>query len=199
MTPQELHDKVMRLVEKTDFSELDEHLSLVGHGQRQEIENTTGRPNQYYQWLHCAMKVLKPKQVMELGAAAGISTIMMTTALPEESKLISVDIDPTIAWKWMNRDYPQVVKVLGDDLDLSMYPNDVDFGKTDFWFIDSLHTPEQLQAEIDLYGHYWGKGTVLAFDDIHIDELDEVWDALPYNKLDITDPCHYSGWGIAVV
>lgn len=198
MTAKELHSEVMRLVDDWSPGEIYEHLNLIGSGQINEIYNNSGKDNLYYQWLHCAMKVLKPKQVVELGAASGISTTMMATALPQDSVLISVDIDPT-AWNWMNHEYPQVIKLRGDDLDLSIYPKDIDLSKTDFWFIDSLHTEEQLKKEVELYSKFWKKGTVLAFDDIHLGGLDNVWNSLDYDKLDISNPCHYSGWGIAIV
>ena len=200
MTAKEFDKLVMDEVSKTDFGFLLEHTNLVGIGQIKEIYNQSGRDNQYYQWLHCAMKVLRPRQVVELGAAAGISTIMMATGLPKDSKLISVDCDPT-AWKWMNREYPQVVKILGDELDLSIY-KDIDLFQTrklpDFWFFDSLHTPEQLTKELELYRPFFKQGAVLAFDDIRLPGMYKVWEDLPYDKIEITDPCHYSGFGIAI-
>ena len=176
---------------------LEEHLTLVGSGQVMEIYELSGQANGYYRFLHSYMKSEKPKQVVELGAAAGISTIMMAVGSPE-TRVISVDCDP-FAWKWMNREYPNVKKILGDDLDLSIY-GDLDLSKTDFWFFDSLHTKKQLQAELDLYKQFFKKGAVLTFDDIHINEgMSEVWEELPYEKLDISDRMHYTGWGIARV
>lgn len=198
MTAKELHTKVMRKVDKWYPGEIYKDLTLVGSGQVNEIYNNTGQDNLYYQWLHCAMEVIKPRQVVELGAAAGISTILMATALPKDSRIISVDCDPQ-AWRWMNKEYKNVTKVLGDDLDLSIYPKDVDLYQTDFWFIDSLHTEEQLREEVKLYCQFWKKGTIIAFDDIHLGGLDKVWNSIVADKLDITNPCHYSGWGIAII
>lgn len=200
MTANELDMAVMELVRDYDVTPVLAHMELVGSGQIAEIKNESDRgTNLYYQWLACLMKLVKPKQVVELGSAAGISTIMMATELPLDSKLYAVDIDPEIAWKWMSRDYPQVIKILGDDLDLSIYPKDCDLSKTDIWFLDSLHTEEQLRAEVELYKQFWKKGTILVFDDIRIPGLDTVWDELPYDKHEITNPCHFSGFGVAIV
>lgn len=158
-----------------------------------EVKNGNGS-NLYYQWLACLTRFLKPKQVVELGSASGISTIMIATELDKDAKFYSMDNDPTIAWKWMINDYPQLTKILGDDLDMDNW-KDIDLKKTDLWFIDTLHTKEQLTAEIELYSHYWKNGTIVVFDDIRMEGLWEVWQSLEYDKYENTDPCHYSGFG----
>lgn len=199
MTANELDIKVMELVREYDVTPVLSHMELVGSGQIAEVKNESDRGQSlYYQWLACLIKLLKPKQVVELGSAAGISTIMMATELSKDSVLYSVDIDPEIAWKWMSRDYPQVVKILGDDLDLSIFPKDCDLSQTDIWFIDSLHTEEQLRVELKLYTPFFKKGAVLVFDDIRIPGLDKVWAELPYDKHENTNPCHFSGFGVAL-
>ena len=200
MTSNELDLRVTELMGEYDVTPVLQHMGKVGSGQIAEVLDQSDRgANRYYQWLACLMKLIKPKQVVELGSAAGISTIMMATELPKDSKLIGVDIDPNIAWKWMDRDYPQVIKVLGDDLDLSIYPKDIDLSKTDVWFIDSLHTEEQLRKEIELYKQFWKKGTIVVLDDIHMPGLDTVWNELPYDKCETTTPNHYTGFGHFIV
>lgn len=201
MTANELDIKVMDYVGRYDPQPvIQNHMSLVGVGQIAEVKNEGDRGvNLYYQWLACLVRMIKPKQIVELGSAAGISTIMMAIELDKDAKLYGVDIDPELAWKWMSRDYPQVTKVLGDDLDLSIYPKDCDLSLTDIWFLDSLHTEEQLRAELKLYTPFFKKGAILVFDDIRIPGLDKVWEELPYDKQDITNPCHYSGFGVAIV
>jgi len=195
----ELNEKVMELVKELDLVPLQDHIANVGWGQQLEVKNISGKPNQYYQWLHCLMKLLQPKQVVELGAASGISTILMATALPEDSILYSVDNDPEIAWKWMKHDYPQVKKILSDDLDLDIWKG-IDLKKTDVWFIDTLHEEIQLRRELLLYSPFMKRGSILIFDDIHLNEgMEAVWEELFHDKLDISDPCHYSGFGFCVL
>jgi predicted O-methyltransferase YrrM len=179
----------------------------VGEGQIREVKNENDRTNLYYQWLACLIKLLKPKQVVELGAAAGISTIMMATELPKDALLFSVDNDPEIAWKWMDKEYPQVVKVLGDTREMNTWTQDLyppvrgaNLEETDVWFFDSLHTQDQLEAELKLYTPFFKKGAVLVFDDIHMNPgMEKVWEELPYDKQDISTPNHWSGFGVAVV
>ena len=175
------------------------HLGLIGDGQRQEVLNTKDKPNLYYQWLAALMRVVKPKQVVELGAAAGISTAIMAAELLPDAKLYSLDIDPTIAWKWMTTDFPNVEKIIGDSLDLSVYPKDMDLKETDVWFFDTLHTREQLEKEINLYKDYWKENAIVVFDDIHYnEEITDLWNSLPYDKVDNTIPNHYSGFGFLI-
>jgi len=194
----DIKSEIDKLVTNFDIKPLLEDMSLVGSGQIQEVKNESGKGNLYYQWLACAMQYLKPRQVVELGAASGISTICMAKYLPEDSKLYSVDIDPTIAWKWMSKDYPQVIKILGDDLDMNIWKG-VDLSKTDFWFIDSLHTKEQLSKEMELYPIYWKKGTIVAFDDVDLPGMKEVWTYLPFLDRKNDPKLHYTGFGILKV
>lgn len=192
-----LYERVMYFVDIDELN-LDEHMTLIGSGQVSEINEESGRANGYYKFLHKFCELIKPDQIVELGAAAGISTMLMATGSPE-SKIISVDCDPQ-AWNWMNREYPNVIKVHGDDLKLDIYPKDIDLSKTDFWFFDSLHTSAQLNAELELYKQFFKKGAILAFDDIHINEgMHEVWGNLPYEKLDVSERMHWSGWGLAII
>lgn len=201
MTANELDLAVMELVHRYDpIPVIQNHMRLVGEGQIREVKNENDRTNLYYQWLACLMKLLKPKQVVELGGAAGISTIMMATSLPQDSKIYSVDFDPEIAWKWMDREYPQVIKLLGDTRDLNIYPKDMELQATDIWFFDSLHTEDQLSSELKIYTPFFKEGAVLVFDDIHMNPgMERIWNELPYDKQDISTPCHWSGFGVAIV
>lgn len=201
MSANELDIKVTDLVGRYDvYPVIQHHMKLVGSGQIAEVKNESDRGNnRYYQWLACLMRLIKPKQVVELGSAAGISTIVMAIELDPDAKLYAVDIDPELAWKWMDKEYAQVIKVLGDDLDLSIYPKDCDLSKTDIWFIDSLHTEEQLRKEIELYKQFWKKGTIVVLDDIRTPGLDKIWEELPYDKCETTTPNHFSGFGHFIV
>ena len=157
-----------------------------------EVKNGRG-DNLYYMWLACLVRLLKPRQVVELGAAGGISTIMIASELTKDAKFCSVDNDPQIAWKWIVKDYPQLTKILGDDLDMDIW-KDIDLNKTDLFFIDTLHLATQLNKEIELYSPYWKKGAIVVFDDIKMPELRPIWEALPYDKCE-DDRLHYSGFG----
>ena len=184
LSANELDIKISGILRSYDIGPIFHHLELVGDGQKLEVMNQAKNGDTlYYQYLACMVRFLQPRQVVELGAANGVSSIMMLTEMPKDSKLYSVDIDPSIAWKWMKHDYPQLVKVLGDDLNMAIWPGDVDLGKTDLWFIDTLHLKGQLEKELALYKPYFNKSAVVVLDDIRIPGMWEVWEGLPYDKL----------------
>ena len=192
----ELDLKVQECLTHFDIGSFMHHFDLVAEGQKLEILNQNERgQNLYYQWLSCLIKVVNPKQIVELGPASGISTIAMATQLDKDAKLYSVDIDKSLAWKWMKYDYPQVTKILGDDLDIKIWPKKVDLSKTDIWFIDTLHTKEQLEKEIKLYSPFFKKGAIVVLDDIRMEGLWDVWNSLLYDKCETTFPNHWSGFG----
>ena len=199
LSANEIDIKVFDLLKHYDVNVIADHLTKINPAHvENEVKNGNGQ-NLYYQWLACLVRLLKPKQVVELGAAAGISTIMIATELSKDAKFYSVDNDPNIAWKWMSRDYPQLTKILGDDLNMAIWDGSIDLLKTDLWFIDTLHTTKQLTKEIELYSPYWKRGTIVAFDDIRIPEVYSVWESLKYDKRENTNPCHYSGFGFVKI
>lgn len=198
MDANELDKKVHEYLEHYDPYGALRYIPQIAEGQRLEVLNQLEYPSLYYQWLACLVRLVKPKQVVELGAAAGISTTLMAIEMPQ-GKLYSVDIDPKIAWSWMTTEFTNVVKILGDDTDLSIWPKEVDLNETDIWFIDTLHYGSQLKKEIETYKKFWKKGTIVVLDDINMNDMREVWDALPYDKLETSAPCHTTGFGFFIV
>lgn len=197
MLANDLDKKVMSRMSQFDIEPIMGFFELVGAGQQAEVRNITGQSNQYYQWLACLCQEIHPKQIVELGAAAGISTIMFSLFAPD-SKIYSVDNDPE-AWRWMKSGHDNVTKILDDDLDMKIW-KDVDLKETDLWFFDTLHTEEQLRKELALYTPYFKKGTVVVLDDIRFhDGMKRVWDDITFDKCENTNPCHYSGFGFFVV
>lgn len=172
-------------------------------GALEDVLNTNGCA--YYQWSTCLIDVMKPKQIVELGGAMGVWSICALHYLPADSKLYSITLaEHGLEFSFIKDQYPNLIKVVGDDLDMSNWPKDLDFSKTDLIFFDSLHTAKQLQAEIDLYVPLLKKGTVMLFDDIRMPELWPVWERLinsgkVSSYYEATNPLHYSGFGIAIL
>lgn len=193
----DLNLKVFGLLKDYNVDDIADQLAGVSPAHLEnEVKNGNGL-NLYYQWLACLVRLIKPKKVVELGAASGISTIMIASELSKDAKFYSVDNDPTIDWKWMCCEYPQLTKILGDDLDKGIW-GIVDLHNTDLWFIDTLHIASQLNKEIELYSPFWKKGTIVVFDDINMSELRPIWDSLRYDKYaDVK--LHYSGFGFIKV
>lgn len=191
------------LIEKVNKRREDFGISsypILSHITGEYVEMATGEwkkgVSRYLAWLTAICEELKPKQVVELGAYVGLSTCMLLAGMPIKSKLITVDIKKD-SWSVLPKD-SRVVKVVGNDLDLSIYPKRVDLSKTDLWFIDSDHTGEQLRREVDLYSPFWKKGTVVLLDDVHYPEFPSyaaVWHTLPYKKRELPE-LHQTGFGI---
>ena len=172
-------------------------LRLLSDGALEDVLNTNGC--RYYQFLPCLIDNLKPTQIVELGGAMGVSAIMMCQAKWQDFKLYSITLaEGGQEFSFIADNYPNLTKIVGDDLDLTNWPKDLDLSKTDLWFIDTDHTEAQLRAELELYTPFFKKGAIVLFDDIHLlPDMDRVWDDLKkkYDFFDCTDPLHYSGFG----
>jgi 2-polyprenyl-3-methyl-5-hydroxy-6-metoxy-1,4-benzoquinol methylase/glycosyltransferase involved in cell wall biosynthesis len=194
---QELYNKA----KEVDFTIDMEPFKLCNDGARQDVLNT--ERSGYYQWLPKLINLTQPKQVVELGGAMGVACIAMLQTLPKDSRLYSITLaEHGLEFSFLDKEYPNLTKVVGSDLDLSNWPKDLDLSMTDIWFIDSEHTYEQVRAEIDLYKPFFKEGTILLFDDIAINEgLKKVWEEIkeeiPGTKYE--SDLHYSGYGIVVV
>lgn len=150
----------------------------------------------YYKWLGAYCREFQPAQVIELGGAWGTAAIIMTSET--EGKVYSITLPEEKAFVYAKKDYLNLIKVIGDDLNLNSWPKDMELGVTDFWFVDSLHTEKQLKAELELYKPFFKKGAIIAFDDIHLPELFPIWLDLPYEKLDVSHLHTPTGWGLAI-
>jgi predicted O-methyltransferase YrrM len=171
-------------------------LRLLNSGALEDVLNVNG--NRYYQFLPCLIDNMKPHQVIELGGAMGVADVMMLQSKHQAYTLYSVTLpEHGLEFSMVADDYNNLVKIIGDDLDPKIWPYDIRRKETDLWFIDTLHTKEQLTKELELYTPFFKKGAIVLFDDIHMPELEPVWDLLcqRYDHYDLTDPCHYSGFG----
>jgi cephalosporin hydroxylase len=203
LTANELDKKVHQYLQFFDVGSVIKALSKVPEGQLLEVKNQTGQPNLYYQYLACLVRYLKPKQVVELGASIGVSTIMIATQLDDDAKFYSVDDASDYKegmkdWEAIDREYPQLIKVIGNDLDLSIYPPNFDISKTELLFIDTAHYGGQLMRELTAYGPKVPKGCVILLDDIRANDMYGVWEAIKEDKIELTYPCHYSGFGMLI-
>lgn len=177
-------------------------LRNLNSGALEDVLNINGC--KYYQWLPNLIDEIKPKQIVELGGAMGVADVMMLQSKWQDYKLYSITLaEHGLEFSMVADEYKNFVKVVGNDLDLSNWPKDLDLSKTDLWFIDTGiaddHFAEQLQKELVLYTPFFKRGAIVLFDDIHKNEgMQKVWDelCLKYDHYDGTDPLHYSGFGI---
>ena len=162
-----------------------------------DVRNKTG--SGYYCWLPGLIELLQPKQIVELGGAMGVADIMILRTLSEDDHLYSVTLaENGLEFCYIKKNYPNFIPVVGDDLDLDNWPKDLDWDQVDLIFFDSEHSEDQLTKELDLYFPLLKKGTILLFDDIHLNPgMDNVWRSLKCEKYDLTSSLHWSGFGLA--
>jgi len=201
MTAEEIYNKGLARMREFNVNPLMPALRYLNEGAMQDVLNTNGCA--YYQWTPCIVDMLKPKQIVELGGAMGVWALCVLHALPSTSTLYSITLpEEGKEFSYIKDDYPNLVKIIGDDLDMDNWQG-VDLSATDLWFFDAEHTEEHLRKELDLYSPYFKKGTVLLFDDIRSFGLAPVWEDVVAGKWgkmtthDATDPLHYSGYGIS--
>lgn len=203
MTAEELYKLGLERMKNLSVPGLMPALKYCNDGAINDVLNVNGCA--YYQWVASLMGELKPKQLIELGGAMGVWALCVLHSLPEDSTLYSITLaEGGIEFSFIKDKYPNLVKIVGDDLDMKMWPKDLDLSKTDWWFFDSLHTERQLRAELDLYSPFFKEGCVILIDDIHSFGLEPVWEDLKKGKwgkidcYDATDPLHWSGYGVCI-
>lgn len=194
----ELNRMTVEQLKSFDVRSILPELKNVSAGSVEDVMDTPGTC--YYQWLACLLRVMKPKQIVELGGAMGTSALVMLSQMAEDQKLFTITLEEHgLEYSFIKTNYPNLTKVIGDDLDLSLWPKDLDWSKTDLVFIDSLHTGEHLQKELDLYLPLLPKGCVVLLDDVHInDGMWETWLNIKQDKMYL-GRLHWSGFGLFVV
>ena len=159
-----------------------------------DVMNTNGCAN--YQFSTCLVDLLKPTQIVELGGAMGAWSVCILQTLSAESQLYSITVaEEGKEFMFVVDKYPNFHPIVGDDLNMDNWKG-VDLAKTDIWYIDTIHTAEHLKKELELYTPFFKKGALVLFDDIRMNDMFSVWESLPYEKKELTDPCHHTGWGI---
>lgn len=164
-----------------------------------EMYKTWLNEGNYYQWLHLAVKVLKPKNILELGTANGTATWCMFTAKEKETFVTTIDIADN--FKYMAQDMidgnysfihgDTISSKIMHELRLKNMERSIDF-----LFIDSHHIYSHITQEWALYQQFLTDESLVIVDDINHNDMRKFWDEIEYEKLDISSDCHYSGFGI---
>ncbi|MGI6717971.1 MAG: O-methyltransferase [Bacteroidales bacterium] len=68
-------------------------------------------------------KLIKPKNILEIGTFTGYSTICFADALPEDGKIYTIDINPE--WSFINNDFfersgnnHKIISIIGDAMEV---------------------------------------------------------------------------------
>jgi predicted O-methyltransferase YrrM len=157
---------------------------------------TEGQGGFYYQFLALFVKYFKPQNILELGNAYGISTVMMYSELSPNAKLTSVDIDKDQRYvpEEIYKD-SRVRFIWGDALDLNIYKGNIP-NNIDFLFTDTVHFYQQVKDEYDVYVSLLSDGAFILIDDIYVKDKSKLFKELPFEKWDLTSWCHGNGFGL---
>lgn len=160
-------------------------------------------PGEHYKLLAGFVKVLKPKNVVEIGTGAGLSSLAMLTTLPPDAKITTFDILP---WQditdtcLVREDFEdgrleQVVANLADTSQFERHHDTIQ--RADMIYMDGpknivfeetfLHRLEAMAFKSSL---------LVVMDDIRIWNMLRIWRHIPRPKLDLTSFGHWSGTGI---
>lgn len=155
-----------------------------------------------YSWFPGFIDLLKPTQVVELGSAMGVADICMLASPYRAFELFGITLkERGLEFCYIKKEqHPNFHPIVGNYMDLSIWPKNIDLKKTDFWYIDGLHQGKHVTEQIKLYKPFFKPGTIIAFDDIFMSpDMAEMWHGLD-DILDIkyktTLPLHFTGFGL---
>jgi predicted O-methyltransferase YrrM len=150
----------------------------------------------YLKFMPALIKKLGIKNILELGNREGLSTLSIWDHLPLDGHFISIDIEKDLRYcpEAMFTD-PRVRFIYGDVSDPQIY-NGVYPDQIEFMFMDTIHYEFQVTDEFEANQFYLADKALVAIDDIHLNDKGKFFEKLPYQKWDLTELCHASGWGL---
>ncbi len=160
-------------------------------------------PGEHYRLLAAFIDELKPKTVVEIGTASGLSALAMLKYLPQDAKLYTFDIlewDKYPETHFLPTDFAdgRMHQIIGDVAIPEVFNKHLPLlQETDFFFVDGpkdgIFERKFLNAlsEVKL-----PKEPLLVFDDVRVWNMLDIWRHVSKPKLDITSFGHWSGTGI---
>ncbi len=164
---------------------------------------TNSYPGEHYKLLAGFVSVLKPKNVIEIGTGAGLSSLAMLTTLPHDAKITTFDILP---WQdiadtcLVREDFEggRLEQAIADLAESSQFERHRDAIETaDMIFMDG---PKNIVFEEAFFHRIeevtFKSSPLLMLDDIRIWNMLRIWRDIARPKLDLTSFGHWTGTGI---
>ena len=160
-------------------------------------------PGEHYRLLAGFVRVLQPRNVVEIGTATGMSALALKKFLPACARVTTFDIIP-----W--REYPGQVLSHADFADGQLEQVVADLTKpeiarshakllseADLLFVDAAKDGQMEAILLDnLSAIGLREGALLLFDDTRMQDMIAIWRAISKPKLDLTSFGHWSGTGL---
>lgn len=167
------------------------------------IDRPSFWPGGHYRLLAAFVDVLKPRCVVEVGTAQGMSALALKHCLPSDGQVVTFDLIP-----WQEYEGACVTAADFADRRLVQYTENLAdaavahrhralLSRAELIFLDAAKdgvTEPQLLA--NLREIPFVKPPLLLFDDIRVWNMLKVWREIPYPKLDLTSFGHWTGTGV---
>ncbi len=160
-------------------------------------------PGEHYRFLAAMIKLLDPKQVVEIGTFAGLSAISMLHAMPAGTHLDTFDVVPwdqisSTVLRAQDFEDGRLVQHVSDLQDAkAAQQHAVVLRNADFLFIDAAKDGVMEAVFLQRFAEIGLKpGAILCFDDIRMWKMLKTWREIRQPKLDVTSFAHWSGTGL---
>lgn len=160
-------------------------------------------PGEHYRLLDAFVRLLEPKNVIEIGTFTGMGTLALLQSLPASGRITTFDL---LAWNtfadtWLapsDFESGRVRQVLHDiSAPGGIEPHRALFESADLIFIDGPkdgHTEARILANLETLK--LSPDVMVIFDDIRVMNMIHIWRKINRPKLDISSFGHWSGTGL---
>ena len=160
-------------------------------------------PGEHYRLLAALVAVMKPRCVVEVGTASGMSALALKQTLPPDGQVVTFDLIPWRKYRGAcltEADFADRRLIQHTD-DLSdpalMQRHEALLREAELIFVDAAKDgamePKFLS---NLRRIRFRKPPLLVMDDIRVWTMLKVWRDIPYPKLDVTSFGHWTGTGL---
>lgn len=151
-------------------------------------------PSQYYKFLYLLALKMEPRLCVELGVSGGGGSLHLCMGSePTGGMVVGVDH----AWdmpgniKKICDKFPNYRFQLSDSIAAAPMIYDI-YGEIDILFLDTDHTGDSAQNELEAYKPFLSKNAIVCFDDLFRPGVARAWNNLAANKLRL-DHLHVGG------
>lgn len=160
-------------------------------------------PGEHYRLLAGLVEVLKPRIIIEIGTATGLSALALKHKLRADGLIVTFDLVPWAVYPdgvLVSADFAdnRLKQIVGDLTDFTIASQFQDLLRAaDLIFVDAA---KDGAMEVQLLRNFTKlglkEGAWLLFDDIRMLTMISIWREISMPKLDLTSFGHWSGTGL---
>ena len=162
-----------------------------------ELDSVPGLTwNAYYRFIYLLVSRLKLADCVELGVCTGRCTVHMALAYPE-GRVYAVDPRPHEIYEEITRPYANIQLIRGSSIDPETLAHVPD-GTIALCFADSVHNPDHVLREVEMWTPKMRDGGIFLFDDLLYAGMDRVLQEVPFTRKGTLHQLHHTGFGYAI-